>query len=146
MEDQKLAEMMDQERWLLNSGLVTDGMKNQLFFFGSIVHKDVQAVEVDIKPDEKQVQYKIYVTKDVLGKIETYKKLSTATSLFGLWRFKRFLKKEGTLDFLAILNNFVTQYCGPKWSVECEIRDFDVYIDDIGVESEADRESQPTNK
>jgi len=146
MDNDKIAEMMDQERWLLNSGLITDGMKNQLFFYGSIVHKDVQAIEVDIDPDNKRVHYKVYVMKDVIEKISRYKELSTATSLFGMWRFKRFLKKEGALNFQAILDNFVKQYCGPKWSATCEVRNFDEYIDDIGVESEADGQSQLLNK
>lgn len=146
METKELAEFLDQQRWLLNNGLVTDSVKNQLFFCGSIVHSEVQAVEVAIHPDQKQVEYIIYVSKDVLEKIETYKKLSTATSLYGMWKFKRFLKKNGAMDFQGMLNKFVTDFCGPKWSTKATVADFDVYVETIGVESEDDGRSQQSNK
>ena len=55
MQNKEIAELLDQERWLLNHGLLTDSAKNQLFFCGSIVHKDVQAVELELAPDKKMV-------------------------------------------------------------------------------------------
>jgi hypothetical protein len=146
MEADKLVEYVDQQRWLLNNGLVPDSIKNQLFFCGSIVHKDVQAVEVSINPEEKIVDYIIYVKKDVIKKIAKCNKLSTATSLFGMWRFKRFLQKEGSLNFQAILNGFVADFCGPKWSTKVTVSDFDVYVDNIGVEGEAAGSGQQSNK
>lgn len=146
METKELEQFLDQERWLLNNGLLTDSVKNQLFFCGSIVHSEVQAVELDIHPDKKQVVYTIYVHKDLIKKMELYKKLSTATSLFGMWRFRRFLRKNGAMDFQAILNKFVSDYCGPKWTAQVTVADFDVYVDNIGAESETDGPSQPANK
>ena len=146
MEKKELEQFLDQERWLLNNGLLTDSVKNQLFFCGSIVHSEVQAVELEIHPEQKQVQYTVYINKDLLRKIELYKKLSTATSLFGMWRFKRFLKKNGAMDFQAILNKFVMDYCGPKWTAKVTVADFDVYVDNIGEESEPDGTSQSANK
>src|ERR1035437_8303519 len=134
MDTDKLTEFIDQQRWLLNNGLITDSVKNQLFFCGSIVHKDVQAVEVKIISDAKVVLYVVYVTSDLIKRIDKYKKLSTATSLFGMWRFKRFLQKEGSLNFQSILNGFVADFCGPKWSTKVTVSDFDVYIDTNGVE------------
>lgn len=44
MDSKELAQFLDQERWLINNGLLTDSVKNQLFFCGSIVHTEVQAV------------------------------------------------------------------------------------------------------
>ena len=137
MDTEKLSEFVDQQRWLLNNGLVPDSVKNQLFFYGSIVHNDVQAVEVKIRPDEKIVDYTIYINKSLLAKMNKYKALSTSTSLFGMWRFKRFLKKEGTLDFGNMLNAFVRDFCGQSWSTTVTILDFDEYVDTIGVESES---------
>ena len=136
MEECKLLEMMDQERWLLNNGLVSDSVKNQLFFCGSIVHKDVQAVEVKIQPETKLVEYTVYVTPDLCEKIAKYHELSTSTTVFGMWRFKRLLKKEGCLDFQKVLSSFVADYCGPKWSATAEILSFDAYIDGIEAEDE----------
>lgn len=146
MDTKELSEFVDQQRWLLNNGLVTDSVKNQLFFCGSIVHSDVQAVELTIEPEAKIVNYTIYVPKDLMKKMQKYKELSTATSLFGMWRFKRFLKKEGALDFNGMLNKFVKDYCGPKWSATVSVFDFDGYIDAIGENSETDGSSQQSNK
>jgi len=146
MDVEKLTQQIDQQRWLLNNGLITDTVKDQLFFYGSIIHPDVQAVEVKLKIEEKCVDYTVYLTKKTLNKIDQYNKLSTSTSLFGMWRFKRFLKKEGTLNFQSMLNQFVKDFCGPTWSTKLTIVDFDVYVDALETESEPDRASQPTNK
>ncbi len=129
MDDNKMAEYLDQGRWLLNNGMANEQVKNQLFMFGSIIHKDVQALEVDIIPDTKLVKYNIFFKTDVMDKINRYKELSTKTSLIGMWKFKRFLQKEGNLNFTGILNKFVREYCGPKWSVQVEVTDFDKYFD-----------------
>lgn len=146
MDSKELEEFLDQQRWLLNNGLVTDSVKNQLFFCGSIVHSEVQAVELSIAPDEKRVDYTIYVSKNVIDKIALYKKLSTSTSLYGMWRFKRFLKKEGALDFPGMLTKFVTDFCGPKWSATATIVNFDEYVEATGEQGETDKSSQQLNK
>lgn len=146
MESKEIAELMDQQRWLLNNGLVSDNVKNQLFFYGSIVHKNVQAVELDINPEKKLVAYKIYVDKSLLKDIALYGKLSKSTSLFGMWRFKRLLKREGALDFQLLLSKFVRDFCGPTWNVSAEVVDFNTYIEGIGVEGEDDRAGQQSNQ
>ena len=146
MNEAQLQEFLDQQRWLLNNGLVPDSAKNQLFFFGSIVHPDVEGIEVKIRPEDRFVDYTVYVGKPLLAKIAAYKKLSIATSVFGMWRFKRFLKKEGSLDFHGMLNSFVRDFCGPRWNAKVTILDSDVYVDSIGVEGEPDGPSQPADK
>lgn len=146
MEDAKLTEYIDQQRWLLNNGLVPDSVKNQLFFYGSVVHPRVQAVEVQIHAENKLVDYVIYVDAGLMKLIEKYNRLSTATSLFGMWRFSRFLKKEGTLDFQAMLSKFVSDFCGPKWIAKVKIINFDTYVDTIEVESESEGSSPQSNK
>lgn len=139
MDNRQLSEFIDQQRWLMNNGLISDSVKNQLFFCGSIVHKDVRAVELDIKPDSKLVEYTIYVDKDLIKKINKYRALSTSTSLFGLWKFKRFLKKEGSLEFQAILTKFVGDFCGQGWQTTVEVVDFDKYIDSLEVQGGDER-------
>lgn len=129
MDQKELAEYIDQQRWLLNNGLVTDDVKNQLFFCGSIVHKDVQAVELQLEPDVKLVHYKIYVNSGLLKKVAKYNQLSRETNLFDMWRFKRLLKKEGSLDFQQILGKFVRDFCGSKWTTQVELIDFDYYVE-----------------
>jgi hypothetical protein len=146
MDKKQLAEYVDQQRWLINNGLISDDVKNQLFFCGSIVHKDVRAVELDIDVDTKSVEYKIYLDKDLINKIEKYHQLSKSTSLFGLWRFKRLLKKEGSLDFSLILSKFVRDFCGPKWNTSVQVIDFSTYVEELGAEGEKPGTGQQPNK
>ena len=141
-----LEEYVDQRRWLLNNGLITDDVKNQLFLYGSIVHREVQAVELDIEADKKLVKYKIYIDTNLVKKIAKYDVLSKSTTLLGMWRFKRLLKKEGALDFQKILSNFVRDFCGPKWSVTVETVDFNSYIEGLEEQSETDGRSQQSNQ
>lgn len=143
-----LEEYVDQRRWLLNNGLITDDIKNQLFLCGSIVHKEVQAVEVelDVLGDNKIVNYTIYVNTDLINKIELYKTLSKSTTLFGMWRFKRLLKKDGALDFQQILGNYVKDFCGPHWRVTVKTVDFNSYIEGLGENSETGDRSQQSNQ
>lgn len=134
MNTNEIVRMIDHDRWLLNNGLISDAVKNQLFFCGTIVHKDVQAVELKIQPENKLVEYKIYVTPSLAAKILKYEELSTSTTVFGMWRFKRLLKKEGCLDFQKLLSSFVADYCGPKWKVTVEVFNFSDYVDNIEEE------------
>lgn len=129
MDDAKLAEHLDQNRWLINNGMANDQIKNQLFMFGSIVHKEVQALEVSIEPETKMVKYHIFLKAKVIEKTNKYQELSTRKTLVGMWLFKRFLKKEGNLNYTGILNKFVKEYLGPKWAVQVEVADFDKYFD-----------------
>src|SRR5574343_1750554 len=133
--DINLEEYVDQRRWLLNNGFIADDVKNQLFFCGSIAHREVQAVELDLNPEQRLVNYKIYVNSDLIKKIDLYHVLSKSTSLFGMWRFKRLLKKEGALDFQQILTKFVKDYCGPSWNVTVQVLDFNTYVDGLGEQS-----------
>ncbi len=136
MEAKELAKYVDHERWLLNSGLVSDGAKNQLFLYGSIVHKDVRAVELDLNFENKLVSYTIYIDKKLLDKHLKYIELSTSKTLLGLWRFRHMLKKEGNLNFEHLLSRFVKTYCGPKWSVNVDTIDNSEYVNGFGDNDE----------
>lgn len=131
-----MEEYVDQRRWLLNNGFITDDVKNQLFFAGSIAHKEVQAVELDLEPENKKVHYKIYVDSKLIKKIGQYQALSKSTTLFGMWRFKRFLKREGALDFTQILNKLVKDFCGPTWLATVQVVDFNDYVEGLGEQSD----------
>jgi len=131
-----LEEYIDQRRWLMNNNLVTEDVQNELFLFGSIVHKDVQAVELQVDAEKKVVAYTIYIDKFLLKKIAKYESLLKSDSLWNLWRLKRMLKREGSLDFKQILNSFVRDFCGTKWCATVKIIDFSQYIDSLGENSE----------
>lgn len=129
MDSKELAEYIDQHRWLMNNGLVNDGIKNQLFMYGSIVHKEVKAVEVDINVEKRLIHYQLFFDKKMLENLARFKELSTSTGLIGMWRFKRMLKKQGNLHLDRGLKQFIKDYCGPKWNVEIEYLDVAKYVE-----------------
>jgi hypothetical protein len=124
-----LHDHIDHQRWLLEHGFVNDLHKDNLYMYGAIVHKDVQALQIDIDPARKLVKYALYCDKSLLAKIKKYELLSKSTTVFGLWRFKRMLMKEGNLNIKRVLSNFVKDYCGPKWRAELDLKDYRDYVD-----------------
>lgn len=143
MEDTNNVEsLIDHHRWLMNNGVMHDSIKNQLFMYGSIVHRNVVAVDLAVDVAAKLVSYKIFVDVAVKGKVDKFFKLKESTSTFGLWKFKRFLKKEGNLDFHAILNSFVKDYCGRGWNATVETIDFNDYVEDYDEDSDIDKDTE----
>lgn len=134
MDNSGIESLIDHHRWLLNNGIVHDNIKNQLFMYGSIVHRDVAAVDLAVNATEKCISYKIFVNSELQQKIDKFNKLRDDQSFIGLWRFKRFLKKEGNLDFDSILNSFVIDYCGKGWKTNITTVDFNDYVE--GYQSE----------
>lgn len=139
MDDNELNSYVDQRRWLINNGLLTDDIKNQLFFCGSIAHKEIQAVELAINVEEKIVDYKLYVEKSLIKQIEQYNELSTRKDLYGMWKFKRLLKKQGCLDLQSVLNKFVTDYLGSQWKTKVEVGNLTEYEEQVGEQSESEQ-------
>ena len=135
---------MDHQRWLLSHGFINDLHKDNLYMYGAIAHKDISALELDIDVEKKTVTYSMYCTTSLLGKIDKYKQLSTSKGVFGLWKFKRLLKKEGNLNIKFLLNKFVKDYCGPAWQVELSLKDYKNYED--GFEKEETKEGGAADK
>lgn len=138
MDNHELLKYIDHHRWLLNNGMMNDQIKNQLYLYGSMLHKDVRALEVDIDPGSRNISYVIYVSNKLIKKLEKYEKLSKSDSLWGLWRFRSLLKKEGNLNFKIILKKFIKDYCGPNWSTSVKVTSIDTYVD--GYENEEENE------
>lgn len=128
---------IDHQRWLIDHGFINDLHKDNLYMYGAIVHKDVEAVQVDIDVHNKLVSYELFIGKKLSKKIDLYNKLVKDDSIFGLWRFKRLLKKEGNLDFHGILNKFVKDYLGPKWTVTMNIKNVKEYEEGFKQEEPA---------
>ena len=131
-----IEKLVDHCRWMLNNGIMNDMIKNQLFMYGSIVHKQVSALDLSIDMEKKCVNYEIYVSQKIISKIEKFNKLREDSSIFGLWRFKRFLRKEGNLDFQNILNSFVGDYCGSTWSATVSVINFSNYTEGYDGDNE----------
>ena len=122
-------ERLDNQRWLLNNGLITDEAKNNIYVYGTLVNKEVRAVEVDIDVESKKVNYKIYFDSSFLKAYKKFEELKNTDSLWGLIRLKLILRKYGNLSIEAILKSFVRDYCGPNWVVSHELRDIKEYVD-----------------
>lgn len=144
MDGKALAEYLDQTRWLLNNGLINDGVKNQLMFYGSIVHKDIQAVELSIDVAAKVIEYKLFVNDNLQKNIDLYNKLYKSNSIYGMWKFKRLLKKEGNLNFNHIISTFVKDYCGPKWLAKVNVLNISEYVE--GYEKDGDVSDTASDK
>lgn len=121
MEDKQILEKVDIERWRLNAGTVSYEMQNNLFMYGSILHKNIAAVHAAIDVENKVVDYKIYCPQSLLKTIALFQELRTKKSLWSLWRLSRLLKKEGNLDFEVMLNNYVGTLCGAPWKAKLEL-------------------------
>ena len=140
-QDDALHKLLDHQRWLMNNGLVNDMHKDQLYLFGAIVHKDIKAVELDIEIENKNVNYYLYIDSGLRNKINKFNKLSKSQGLIGLWRFKNMLKKEGNLNFSAVIGRFIKDYCGPLWRLNVRIADIKDYKDGYEESSTPNKQS-----
>jgi len=129
MNEEKITEIMDHIRWTLNNGIVTDIVKNNLYMYGSLAHKDVKALEVAIDPSTKIVDYVIYGPESMLDTVTRYYSMRDKTGLFNLWRLRRLLKKQGNLDIDRILNGFVKDLCGPGWRATYKLKNISEYVE-----------------
>lgn len=127
MEKKQLASLIDHKRWLLNSGLADDGIQNDLFTYGAICHPRVKSVDCNIDVLKKLVVYAIYLDDKDYNTVQKFARLSKSKGLFGMWRFRNMLKKHGNLHIHAILQRFIKDYCGPKWSAEVTVKRFKEY-------------------
>lgn len=132
-----LNDHLTHQRWLLNHGFINDLHKDNLFAFGSLVHNEVRAVHVRITHEKKIVNYDIYVDSSLIRALSKYKKLRNTTSIFGLWRLKRLIKREGNLNFNFIIDKFTKDYCGKDWKAELKVMNIADYKDDLDDEKEA---------
>ncbi len=139
MKDEAISEKVVLERWRLDNNLVSQEMQNNLFLYGSIIHKDVEAVDMAIVVERKEVQYKAFFPRKILKKINTFNKLRGTKSLWGMWRLARLLKAQGNLDLQYILNKFVKDLCGPKWSATLTIHPESEYRAETIVQSKDDQ-------
>ncbi len=106
-------ERIDNERWLLNNGLISDSAKNNIYMYAYLVHKDVAAAEVGIDIDSKTINYTLYLKKNTFEAFEYYQ--TRSNSWFSLLKSAYLVKKHGNLNFSPILSTFVKGYAGPGW-------------------------------
>lgn len=126
---EELTTEINQHKWLLNNGLVTSFMQNNLYTFGYLCCQGVQAAHVEIDTQNKKVLYTLYMTPKFLSIISKFEAVRTSKTLWGLWRTKRMLKKYGNLDARSVLQRYAGQLCGDKWTVEVKVADIATYVE-----------------
>ncbi len=115
-----IKELVDNERWLMNNGLISDSAKNNIYMYAYLVNKDVKAAEVDIVLESKRVEYTLYLDNKVFDAYEFY---STRTdSWWSLIKSAYYIRKHGNLNFNYLLSRFVKDYAGPSWSISLKVK------------------------
>lgn len=113
-----ISEHLDQQRWLLNNGLVTPAAQDNLYAYGYFSHPQVTNVLVTVDVATKSISYQIFLPNRILTLVDKLAKYRKSNSILSLLLMRRLLKKEGNLDIKTILTKFVKDYCGPSWRVE----------------------------
>jgi hypothetical protein len=121
-------------RWSINAGLATDAVKNTLYSYGYLAHKDVKAAEVAIDISIKVVTYKLYFPKKVYVAHHKYHRLMQSGGIIDLWRAKRLLKRYGNLEINNVLKDFVSKLCGPEWTTVLQIGLEEDFVENGGEE------------
>lgn len=129
---------VDHQRWLIENGFINDLHKDNLYMYGALCHKDINAVEVRIDINNKVVEYDLYMSKSLFKKVRSYIQLSKSDTIFELWKLKRLIKNNGNLNFSLILSNFVRDYLGPKWRTVANYKDIADYEEGFKQQAEAD--------
>ena len=135
-----LSEVISTEQWFLQNHIVTDQVKNDIFLYGSAVHPTaIEAVVTIIDVAKKIVNYELYINEDIYKLFLLFKKKQAKKDIISLWLFKRFIKKNGNLDFKILFNNklnhLINLRCGSDWKAEAELYPMSKYKDTT-VESE----------
>jgi hypothetical protein len=116
----EIQETIDNERWLMNNGLISDSAKNNIYVYAYLVNKGITAAEVDINPESKTIYYNLYVKDNLLKAYNYYS--NRDDSWFSLIKSAYYVRKYGNLNFKMLLTKFVKDYMGPSWKVNLSVK------------------------
>lgn len=122
-----IKENLEHQRWLIDNGIITDMHKDNLYIYGAICHPGIQAVELEIKVEDKKLKYILYIDKKLEKILNEFYRLRESKTIWGLWRLKRILKKNGNLNISNLISKMISTYLGPKWVSEVEIKSINEY-------------------
>lgn len=121
----EIQETIDNERWLMNNGLISDSAKNNIYVYAYLVNKGITAAEVDIRVESKTIDYNLYVKDNLLKAYDYYSNRNT--SWFSLIKSAYYVRKHGNLNFKMLLNRFIKDYMGPSWKVNLSVKKHSEY-------------------
>jgi len=121
MDSLDIQSVVDHQRWLMNSGLFNDKLKDNLWLFGAILHNDIEHVGLHVDVTDKSIVYDLYVTPSLFKDFKKFNELRKSDSRLSLWRLKRLLQRHASLDFKSLVAKMVTDLCGPTWTVSVKV-------------------------
>ena len=121
----EIQETIDNERWLMNNGLISDSAKNNIYVYAYLVNKGITAAEVDIDVESKTISYNLYVKDSLLKAFDNYS--NRTNSWFSLIKSAYYVRKHGNLNFKLLLSKFVKDYMGPSWKVSLSVKKSNEY-------------------
>lgn len=147
MEKLKAKDVMDHQRWLINSGFANEMLNDNLYLFGIYLHPGIRNALVSIDISKKFVAYKIYVTKNLFNDYNKCKRLAKSPGKLDAIRLKRLWRKHtenkkdpARLDIDVIINSHVKELCGSDWSTSISLFTEDKYEKDLkSIQHEAEQ-------
>jgi len=121
----EIQETIDNERWLMNNGLISDSAKNNIYVYAYLVNKGIVAAEVDIDVESKTIKYNLYVKSNLFKAYNNY--YNRTDSWFSLIKSAYYVRKHGNLNFKSLLNKFVKDYMGPSWKATLSVKESNLY-------------------
>ena len=115
----RVEEIVDNERWLINNGLISDAAKNNIYVYAYLINRGIAAAEVDIDVDNRHINYKLFV-KPALGKAYDFFSNRDGSWWSLLW-CAFYVRKYGNLNFTPTLAKFIKDYVGPSWRVSVAV-------------------------
>jgi len=134
----EVRDVMDHQKWLINSGFANEMLNDNLYLFGIYLHPDIREALVSVDVGKKLVTYKIYVTKDLFNDFNKCKTLTKSSGKLNAIRLKRLWRKHmenkkdpARLDIDVIINSHVQELCGSNWSTSVSLLTEDKYKEDL---------------
>lgn len=122
---EEIEQLVGTDRWLMNSGLVTESVQQNLLLYGYLSSSLVDDVEVEIKPAEKWIKFQLYMKRKNLKKYSRFAKAwakygGDVTSLWGKWRKLRLCRHGVYMNIDRNLRKLVGDYL-PNFKVLIEV-------------------------
>ena len=154
MDKLEAKDIIDHQRWLINSGFANEMLNDNLYLFGIYLHPGIKEAIVSIDITNKFVTYKIYVTKSLFNDFNKFKKLANSPGKIDAIRLKRLWRKHfenkkdpARLDIDVIVDSHVKELCGSNWSTSVSLLIEDKYAKDLeSIQHEAEQRGSEPNR
>ena len=134
-----MEQFIDHHTFLVQSGLFTDEMKDNVSMAGYCIIEHVKEVETSIDFNENIVTYNLLLPSELCENIRLLYRFKNKESI-GFWnslKLKKFLKNKRQAEIEnengiagyeldEIANKFVKNYLNNKWSAKVEIYNADI--------------------